>query len=388
MHLTLPALLAAALTTLPALAQEPPAPQPRSGLRAQTPVPPFPYTVEERTVEGQGARLACTLTRPMDAAAAPGAVLLTVAGPNDRDQTHSGHKPFLVLADHLTRQGMATLRCDDRGVGGSSGSLTDSSLEDLALDARAMVAALAREPGVGAVGVIGNSEGSVVGALAAAAAPEAVSFVVLLGGVGVEGAAVIGARLESQARQAGVPADVVGPALARFDSLVAIVREVGGVGIEALRRERPELLARLSAMAQEAGRGDPFLPQDPAARTALFAGPWYHDQVTLDGGAVLERVRVPVLALTGSRDRTNLPAQNLPAIAAALERGGNPDFQVTELSGLNHVFQTARVGGMAEYATLEETFSPRALRAISRWIGDRFGGAGGRAAGRSPGVDR
>ena len=103
-------------------------------------------------------------------------------------------------------------------------------------------------------------------------------------------------------------------------------------------------------------------------RLALFAGPWYYAQLTLDGGAILSRVRVPVLALTGSKDRTNFPDQNLPAIQSALERAGNTDFQVLEVPGLNHVFQTAILGGVAEYGRLEDSFSTLALDLISQWI--------------------
>ncbi|MDX1394987.1 MAG: alpha/beta hydrolase [Gemmatimonadota bacterium] len=347
--------------------------------RRQTPRPPFPYEVEEVAVAA-GVRLACTLTRPArggpDDRPTPGAVLLTVAGPNDRDQTHSGHKPYLVLADHLTRSGVAVLRCDDRGVGGSGGSLLDSTMDDLVADALALVRYLAGRDDVGPVGVIGNSEGSVVGSIAAARAPDEVAFAVLLGGVGVRGAEVIRERLLAQVRATGEPEDVAQARLAPFDSLIVVVTTAGGVGATRLAESNPELYTRLVAIARDAGANDPFLPADLDERVALLAGPWYHAQLTLDGGAVLERVRVPVLALTGSKDRVNLPDQNLPAIRVALERAGNPDFEVSEVEGLNHLFQTAEEGGLAEYGRLEESFSPAALEIITRWILARFGPAG------------
>ena len=341
--------------------------------RPQTPERPFPYD-EEEVVVASSERLACTLTRPIGSSdPVPGAVLLTVAGANDRDQTHSGHKPFLVLADHLTRHGMAVLRCDDRGVGGSTGDLTDATLDDLVDDALAQVRYLAGEGGIGPVGVIGNSEGSVVGSLAAARAPDEVSFAVLLGGVGVRGASVIRERLLAQARAAGLSEETARDRLAPFDSLTVVVSAAGGVGAAELERSRPDLYSRLVAIAREAGTADPFLPADLEDRVALLAGAWYHAQLTLDGGAVLEQVRVPVLALTGSKDRVNLPDQNLPAIRAALQRAGNPDYRVAEVPDLNHVFQTAVEGGMAEYGRLEESFSPSALDIISEWILARFG---------------
>ena len=155
-------------------------------IRNQTPDQPLPYPTAEVVVEA-GAELSCTISLPKGVGdgAAPGAVLLTVAGANDRDQTHSGHRPYLVLADHLARNGIASIRCDDRGVGGSTGSLSDASMEDLRDDALAMHARLSSESGIGAVGFIGNSEGSVVGAMAASEAGEEAAFVILLGGVGV-----------------------------------------------------------------------------------------------------------------------------------------------------------------------------------------------------------
>lgn len=343
-------------------------------VRRQTPQAPFPYRVDEVRVEA-GVVLACTATRPPEAVEpVPGAILLTVAGANDRDQTHAGHRPYAVLADHLARAGVATLRCDDRGVGGSEGDVLETDLEALTEDALAMIDRLARLDGVGPVGVIGSSEGSVVGSLAAAQAPDQVAFVVLLGGVGVSGADLIRERIVASARAEGATGIERAGVVARFDTLVALVREGGGVGLDSLAEARPDLHERFVELARTAGADDPFLPRDPMDRARLLAGPWYFAQLTLDGGAVLERVESPVLALTGSKDRTNLPGQNLPAIRRALARGGNLDATVEEIPDLNHVFQTARVGGPREYARLEESFAPVALERISTWILARFGG--------------
>lgn len=340
--------------------------------RAQTPEPPFPYALEDVVVMA-GERLACTVSRPRPPGSpVPGAVLLTVAGANDRDQTHTGHKPYMVLADHLTRSGIAVLRCDDRGVGGSAGDLTASTMDDLVADALAMVRYLANQEGVGAVGVIGNSEGSVVGSLAAARAPQEIAFAVLLGGVGVRGVDLIRERLIRQAVSEGRSSEEAEASVVAFDLLTELVLEAGGIGVSALVREHPEVHARLVDLARDIGARDPFLPTGLDDRVALFASPWYYAQLSLDGGIILERVRVPVLALTGSKDRTNLPDQNLPAIRAALDRARNPDFEVIEIPDLNHVFQTAIVGGMAEYGRLEETFAPVVLGIIAAWIQRRF----------------
>ncbi len=341
--------------------------------RKQTPIPPFPYIVKDLNVVGSE-RLACTLTRPENAKqVVPGAILLTVAGKNDRDQTHSSHKPYMVLADHLTRSGIAVLRCDDRGVGGSSGELKSSSIEDLASDALSMVQFLSNLKGIGAVGLIGNSEGAVVASLAATKKATDVAFVILLGGVGVSGAEVIKERILSYKRDTGESENAINKHSAMFDELVKIVNDAGGIGVEKLAKSKPALYQKLSKITKIAGAKDPLLPTDFNQRLKLFASPWYYSQLTLNGGNILKYLNnVPVLALTGSKDKTNLPKQNLPAIKKALDLAGNKDFNVTEIPNLNHLFQTALIGGLAEYSFLEESFSPVALKIITKWITQRF----------------
>lgn len=369
------------VSPLPAVAQEADRPA-----RPQTPRPPLPYAVEEVTVEG-GVDLACTVTAPAEGGSRPGAVLLTVAGPNDRDQSHVGHRPYAVLADHLTRAGVVVLRCDDRGVGGSGGSIYAADFVDLADDALAGVDYLRGRPGVddGAVGIIGNSEGAAVGSLAAARSP-AVAWLVLLGGPGVRGSEVIRRRRQTQLEAGGAAPAEIRDALAPFDRMVDLVETAGGVGLEGARADSPETVRALDRVLDEAGvASDPFLPSDPEARLELLLSPWYHAQLTFDAPAVLREVGVPVLALTGSLDRVNLPGQNLPAIQEALLVGGNPDHTVALLPSLNHVFQTAERGGPREYARLSESFAPLALRTISHWVLLRFGSFGSEAASRDPG---
>jgi pimeloyl-ACP methyl ester carboxylesterase len=339
--------------------------------RDQTPQPPFPYEVREVEIDA-GETLACSLTIPAEGGDLPGVVMQTVAGANDRDQTHFGHKPYLVLADHLARAGIAALRCDDRGVGGSPGDLASTTITDLADDAIAMVDYLSTVPRVGMVGIIGNSEGTVTGAIAAGDRGNA-EFLVMLGGVGVKGSEVIRYRQVSMGRANGLDEVQIATALEPFDQIVTWVEEVGGVGLEVARQTHPDLVREALALL-ESGRvpQDPMLPSDPEAQLALFLGPWYHAQITLDAPSILEQVRVPTLALTGTLDQVNLPEQNLPAIAAALRSAGNPDVTTMEVPGLNHVFQTARTGSMMEYGMLDETFAPSALDLITEWILVRF----------------
>ena len=340
---------------------------PKPPARPQTPKPPFAYEVKEVTVEA-AVPLACTLTLPRNVEHYPAAVLLTVAGANDRDQTHSGHKPYLVLADHLTRNGIAVLRCDDRGTGGSKGDLAITGTKELTGDALAMTTMLKSLPGVERVGLIGNSEGCVIAAMAARASDE-VEFVVMLGGVGVRGAQLIRRRQYDMGVANGLSHDRIETLLAPFDRLVAIVEKGRGRGREEIAAKDPELLQSLQTLIRSGTLFlDPMLPKDPEKLTGLFLGNWYYDQITLDGGKVLESVKSPLLALTGSLDRVNIADQNLPAIEAALRKAGNGNVTVEIVPGLNHLFQKAVTGYPQEYATLESSFAEVALERIATWI--------------------
>lgn len=115
-----------------------------------------------------------------------------------------------------------------------------------------------------------------------------------------------------------------------------------------------------------------MLPEGTEVRIYLLTSPWYRSQFSLDPGKVLEKVRVPTLAVTGDLDRVNPADQNLPAILAALEKGKNPDYTITRAPGLNHIFQKAKEGGPEEYMRLAEDFSPIGAEMISSWIRIRF----------------
>ncbi|MDX1643142.1 MAG: alpha/beta hydrolase [Thermoanaerobaculia bacterium] len=337
---------------------------------------PVPYLTEEVTLEtgDPAVSLGCTLTTPREEGPHPAAMLLTVAGPNDRDQSHFGHRPFFVLADHLTRRGLVILRCDDRGVGDSSGDVTAVGLDVLAEDAVRGARYLAQQEAVdpSAVGFIGNSEGSLVGAKAALASDE-VGFVVMLGGVGVPGSELIRERRLADLRRRDVSEEDLQSRMALFDRLIELVERGRGAGLEAARARDPSLIDKIDEVLDSPNfSGGPLFPRERRAQLELLLGPWYHSQLLSDAPSVLRRIRQPVLALAGSVDRVNLPAQNLPAIQQALLEGGNQDHTVALLPRLNHVFQTAKRGGMEEYGRLKESFSSLALRTISDWIVLRF----------------
>ncbi|MFQ5537358.1 MAG: alpha/beta hydrolase family protein [Gemmatimonadota bacterium] len=339
--------------------------------RPQEPEPPFPYAVEEVHIpnsDAPGVVLAGTLTLPDGAGPFPGVVLVSGSGPQNRNEELLGHKTFLVLADHLTREGVAVLRYDDRGVASSTGDFAAATTRDLASDARAAFEFLRSRPettGCG-VGILGHSEGGLIAPMVAAEDPE-VAFLVLLAAPGLPGLEIL--KLQS-----------------------TLIGEAEGAADETLRLNAgiQDRLARVLDREPDPGRAAPELRAvlesawdslPPAARERMgdrerwvetqvrqVNSPWFRYFVGYDPRPVLERVGVPVLALYGERDLQVPPEPNLREVASALRRGGNTRVTAVTLPGLNHLFQSAATGSPAEYARISETISPTALTAISDWI--------------------
>ena len=343
--------------------------------RPQNPREPFPYSVTEVEIpnlEG-GVTLAGTLTVPPGPGPFPAAVLVSGSGPQDRDETLMGHKPFLVLADHLTRKGIAVLRYDDRGVGSSTGSFASATSRDFASDALAAVGFLQQRAEMGAVGIVGHSEGGLVGPLAATLSPQ-VEYVVMLAGPGVTGEEIIQLQTDLISRADGADDALVAANLETQRRLFAAVRSEPDPDVAAprLRAILEESVAALPPEARQA-MGDEAASSALDTQVRQVNSPWFRFFLSYDPRPTLERVTVPVLALNGALD-LQVPAEvNLREISDALRRGGNPDFTALQLPGLNHLFQTATSGSPTEYASIPETMSPTALETVSGWILERFG---------------
>jgi uncharacterized protein len=330
--------------------------------RPQEPLRPLPYHEQEvRFRSADGVRIAGTLVLPPGDGPFPAVVLIAGTGPQDRDATTAGHRPFLVLADHLVRRGVAVLRYDERGIGASTGSHSDASTADLARDAAAAVHWLHAHPRVDAnhVGLIGHSEGGMIAPMVAAEAD--VGFVVLLAAPGIPMRQLAPMQAAAMARAEGANARQVAGSVRMSEQLGALfAQELSAAELQA--RARPVL---------EEG----FASLPPAVRNreieralAHYASPWAQFAMRHDPGPHLAALRVPVLALNGTLDSQVDATVNLKAIEAAVRRGGNTRVTVRPLPGLNHYFQTARSGALSEYSRISETFSPAALNTISTWI--------------------
>ncbi len=344
--------------------------------RPQMPEPPFPYRTLDVTFPNRGAgiELAGTLTLPEGAGPFPGAVLVSGSGPQDRDETLLGHKPFLVLADHLTREGIAVLRFDDRGVGASGGDFASATSEDFTADALAALSFLRARPEVASdrVGIVGHSEGGLIAPMAANRSAD-VAFVVMLAGPGVTGIEILEAQGRLINRSMGTPPEIVelNARIQRGLADVVAAEPDPETAEEEMRRVLEREIAGLSPELRAAA-GERLGDETIRATIAQFNSPWFRFFLRHDPRPELERVGAPVLSLIGEKDLQVPPGLNGPEIEAALSRGGNPDATVRTLPGLNHLFQEADTGAPAEYARIEETMSPALLEAVTVWILERF----------------
>jgi uncharacterized protein len=334
--------------------------------RPQEPHPPFPYRIEEVRIpnpRAPGVTLAGTLTLPPGEGPFAAAILISGSGAQDRDEALMGHRPFAVLADHLTRAGIAVLRYDDRGTAQSTGNFQGATSADFATDAAAAFAYLRgrREIGRNAIGYIGHSEGGMIGPLAAADSPGA-AFMVLLAGPGERTLGL----MEAQRRAIGQSMGMSEAELDQAGLLQGRIMEIAAGDLPLAEAEA----AMRAAMSDEAIAGSGVVPAQRDMMIRRMLDPWFRWFLRYDPVPALRALRMPVLALNGSLDRQVLPAANLAGIRAAT--AGNRDVTVTELPGLNHLFQTARTGGIGEYAQIEETMAPVVLETVAAWIRARF----------------
>jgi pimeloyl-ACP methyl ester carboxylesterase len=342
--------------------------------RPQEPKPPLPYKQEKVTVPhaAAGVKLAGTLTLPKSAGPFPAVLLITGSGPQDRDEMVMGHRPFLILADHLTRQGIAVLRLDDRGVGESTGDFATATGDDFVADAEAALAFLRARKDVDPkrVGLLGHSEGGITAPRVAAKDPG-IAFVVLLAAPGVPMEQLLLRQSLDVARQMGGDEARLRAMEATNRELFAMLKTIDDPA-EAERRLHAFFdreAAKLSPTSREAFKASGAAE----VQVKMFLTPWFRQLVKYDPAPTLAKVKCPVLAVNGERDVQVAAKENLAAAGAALRSGGNRDVTIVELPGLNHLLQHCTTGAVTEYATIEETMAPEALKQISDWLATRAG---------------
>ena len=331
-------------------------------VRPQNPVKPYPYKEEEITFSNDKAKITLggTLTVPAGKAPFPAAILISGSGPNDRDESIIGHRPFLVLADHLTRKGIAVLRFDKRGIGKSTGDFANATTEDFAADTQAALGYLQTRKEVDRkrVGLIGHSEGGLIAPIVASGSTD-VAWIVLLAGPGLNGEETLLLQSELLLKSAGVDDDQIANTRAFNKQTYTLVRQ---------EKDSAALQAKLTDLVQSTSISAMLPPAALQSQLRLVSSPWFRFFLDYDPVPALQKTTCPLLALTGEKDLQVPPKENLPKIQKALQDAGNKDFQAIELPGLNHLFQHAPTGSVAEYGSIEETFAPEALSVVSDWI--------------------
>jgi pimeloyl-ACP methyl ester carboxylesterase len=341
--------------------------------RPQLPKKPYPYDELDVAYENKkaGVTLAGTLTVPRSPGPFPGVLLITGSGPQDRDETILGHKPFLVLADHLTRRGIAVLRVDDRGVGASTGKFQEATTVDFADDVRAGIDFLKSRKEIDSahIGLIGHSEGGIIAPMVASHSHD-VAFIVMLAGTGVPGHEIVLTQNTAMLKLAAIDAEALAHQRAMLEQMIAVIRgeSDNAVAEKKIHAVIDETTAKLGKEQRQ--KMKEAMPQIEKQVQQLMS-PWFRFFLDYDPRPALRRVRCPVLALNGAKDAQVNAKTNLRAIEMALKQGGNKDFTIRELPNLNHLFQTCKTGAISEYREIEETFASVALDAIAEWILNR-----------------
>lgn len=319
--------------------------------RYQEPIKPYPYKEEEVYIENGDIILAATLTLPNGNQKFPAVVLVSGSGAQNRDEELMGHRPFLVIADYLTRNGIAVLRYDDRGFAKSTGDFASATTFDFATDARAAVNYLKTRKEINSehIGLIGHSEGGIIAPLVAVDEPE-LDFIVLLAGCAVRGDSIL-------MMQADLIAEASGVNNIQREETAKTNRKIYDMIIQ--NKSRDEIITVLSSvMDTEIAKNEAF----------VVTNPWFRTFINYDPFPTLSKVKCRVLAINGTKDLQVPYRENVNAIDEALKKGGNKQYKIMVMDGLNHLLQHCETGLPNEYAEIEETISPEVLQLIKDFI--------------------
>ncbi|WP_256004050.1 alpha/beta hydrolase family protein [Pedobacter deserti] len=346
--------------------------------RPQTPKPPFPYIIQDVTFynKEKSIRFGATLTLPDLKSDYPAVIMITGSGAQDRDETAFGHKPFWVIADYLSRRGIAVLRVDDRGVGKSTGVLAGATSADFADDVLAAVEYLKKQVGINTkqIGLIGHSEGGVIGPIAATRSKD-IAFLISLAGVGIKGSELMLAQGRWAYRNMGFTDEE----LSRIDTLNRLIyglsERTGDIQTLAplLKKEMAGWMQRQpESFLWKSGLKGPNSDKAMASMTSVVLNPWMRYFIAYDPGIYLSKLTIPVLAINGEKDVQVSAIENLEGFGKHLKEAGNKNFTTIAFPGLNHFFQHAETGDLNEYAKIEETIAPEVLETISKWINSQY----------------
>lgn len=334
--------------------------------RPQTPKPPFDYNSEDVKIKNelQGNLLAGTLLTPKNFNInTPVLVMITGSGPQNRDEELFGHRPFLVIADYLAKKGIASLRMDDRGVGGSEKGKENPTSADFATDISSAVDYLAKK-NFKNIGLIGHSEGGMIAPMVASQNKN-VKFLVLLAAPGIAIEQLLLKQNEDIARVSGMDDNEIKSSEELNKKIYNFVMKYQGNNLE-----KDVRLLILNDLTSKKGANDHKDQEEKIAdmTAKTVSNPWFVYFLKYRPELLLSKIKIPVLAINGSLDMQVSAKENLEGIKKSLSEAGNKNFETIEFQGLNHLLQDAKTGNPSEYGQIEETISPKVLEKISAWI--------------------
>ncbi len=340
--------------------------------RPQTPQPPFPYKEVEVSYENKkdGIILSGTLTIPENNEPFPAVILITGSGPQDRDETIFGHKPFWVIADYLTRRGIAVLRVDDRGIGGSTGDFSEATTLDFSEDVLSGVNFLLSRNDIDKtkIGLIGHSEGGLIAPMVAAESDN-IAFIIMLAGPALPGDEILLLQAELIAKTHSIPENIIIKSIGLNRMLYDVVKISTDVSDMKVRL-RETITVFISHLNEEEKKIQMFSEEYLLSQIKILTSPWLSFFLKHDPKPFLENISCPVLAIYGEKDIQVPPKENIIALEEIISnsRAQNQYIEILEIDGVNHLFQRAETGSPDEYGLIEETFSQDVLRIMGDWI--------------------
>ncbi len=357
--------------------------------RPQTPIAPFPYAVEELTYDNVDGSIhfGATLTKPFPAENEKinlrskkysAVLLITGSGKQDRDETIFGHKSFAIIADYLTRKGIAVLRVDDRGAGKTTGQFNTATTKDFAEDVEAGIHYLQSRNDIDPtqIGLMGHSEGGIIAPMVASRNPT-IAFIILLAGPGIKITSLMEQQSVDVAKAAGINAKDLEEYRLLYRSIVNLIPTIKDTALAFQKtiqltkqweaNHTPSTVLNTTGIKDENSRiyfARQFVQQ--------LSTVWFNYFIQINPAIYLSKVKCPILALNGEKDVQVAAADNLKAIQKNASKNKNTDITIMQLPGLNHLFQHCNKCTVDEYGDLEESFSTDALQIIGDWIIKRF----------------
>ena len=344
-------------------------------LRPQTPKPPFSYKIEDVTYYNadKTIKFGGTITIPSGTGSFPAILLISGSGQQNRDEEIYGHKPFAVMADYLTKQGYVVLRVDDRGVGSTTGDVQNATTADFVKDASASLNYLAtrKEANKNKLGIIGHSEGGQIATMLAAERKD-INFIVSLAGPGVPIVELMEEQSVAVFQSNGADSAFVSHYRTLYRGIIASINAAKDSNDAAIRIQESINQWKKGVSPQTVMDMGLVSPKSESeyiqAYVNIYNNKWYNYFLHSNPQPYIEKLSCKVLVLNGEKDIQVLPATNLEGFRKSLKKSSSKKYDVKELKGLNHLFQTCNECHTGEYSTLDETLSPSLLTELSTWL--------------------